>query len=444
MKKSILFGFLLFFCAQVIYGQEGFHFDTNKNKITIPFQFINNLIIIPVTVNGVSMNFLLDTGVEETVLFSLDDTNEVSFSKLEKIKIRGLGSNADFDGFKSVHNNLVINNYIDLNHDIYLVLDQNITISSQVGFPVNGILGYHFFKNHMVKINYATTTITIFRNAVKGLKHVRRNYVKMPLELINNKPYIIGTSSFEGQQSSFSAKFLLDTGNCDALWFFKQNDSRINIPKKTIEDFLGIGFSGEIFGKRGKIMGLELSKFKFSNPIAAFPDTIATCNLDKNIGRIGSIGSEIIRRFTMVLNYKANEVYFKKNHHFDDPFHFNMSGIEIQHKGLQWISSSYEDNPTLSNNLFKSSGEKIINNLKYRFELKPIYVITNIRKNSPAAIAGLQKEDIIVTIDKKNAYNFTLQEINELLKSEEGKLIEIEIDRNGKTLKFKIQLQEVY
>ena len=70
--------------------------------------------------------------------------------------------------------------------------------------------------------------------------------------------------------------------------------------------------------------------------------------------------------------------------------------------------------------------------------------ITNIRKNSPAAIAGLQKEDIIVTIDKKNAYNFTLQEINELLKSEEGKLIEIEIDRNGKTLKFKIQLQEVY
>ncbi len=431
-------------CAQIVSGQEGFHFDTNKNTISIPFQLINNVIIIPVTVNGVSMNFLLDTGVEDTVLFSLDDTNEVSFSQLEKIKIRGLGSNDSFVGYKSMHNNVMINRYTDTNHDIYLVLDQNITIAAQIGFPVNGILGYHFFKNHVVKINYVTTTITVYRDAVKGLKRVHKNYVKFPIELINNKPYIVCKSSFEDQQSPVISKLLLDTGNCDALWFFKQNNERIIIPKKNIEDYLGSGFSGEIYGKRGKIKELELSIFKFSNPIAAFPDSIATSNLDKNTGRIGSVGSEIMRRFTVVLNYSANEVYFKKNHHFDDSFHSNMSGIEIQHKGLQWINSSYEENPALSNNLFNGSGEKIINNLKYRFELKPVYVITNIRKNSPAAIAGLQKEDVIVAINKKNAFNFTLQEINELLKSEEGRIIEFEIERNEIKLSFRIELQDVY
>lgn len=444
MNRLILLGSFLFFWMQIVCGQEGFHFDTKKNKITIPFQLINNLIIIPVSVNGVSMNFLLDTGVEDTVLFSLDDTNEVSFSKLEKIKIRGLGGNDSFYAYKSTNNTLVINNYKDSNHDIYLVLDQNINISSQIGIPVNGILGYYFFKNHMVKINYTTSKITIYREVVNRLKRMNKNYTKLPLELINNKPYIICSSSFEEQQIPITSKLLLDTGNSDALWLFKQNNNHISIPKKHIEDFLGIGLSGEIYGKRGKIKSLEVDKFKFLRPTVAFPDTIATFNLDNNNDRIGSIGSEIIRRFTVVFNYKANEVYFKINHHFEDPFHGNMSGIEIQHKGLQWITTSYEDNPTISNNLFKANGEKISNNLKYRFELKPVYLVTNIRKNSPAAIAGIQKEDVLVSINNRNAYNFTLQEIKELLKSDEGVIIEIEIERNGNKLKFKIKLEEVY
>ena len=78
--------------------------------------------------------------------------------------------------------------------------------------------------------------------------------------------------------------------------------------------------------------------------MASFPDTLSTTNVDKNIGRGGSIGSDIIRRFTIVLDYKSNRVYLKKNSRFDDPFNINMSGIEIQHKGLQWISEGYEEN----------------------------------------------------------------------------------------------------
>ena len=177
--------------------------------------------------------------------------------------------------------------------------------------------------------------------------------------------------------------------------------------------------------------------------MASFPDTLSTTNVDKNIGRGGSIGSDIIRRFTLVLDYKSNRVYLKKNSQFDDPFNINMSGIEIQHKGLQWISEGYEENPTINNNFYNSNGDKMANNFKYKYELKPIYVITSIRKNSPGDSAGLQKEDVIVKIDGKNGYNFSLQQINELLKSEEGKIVEFEIDRKGKIMKFKIQLKDV-
>jgi S1-C subfamily serine protease len=119
------------------------------------------------------------------------------------------------------------------------------------------------------------------------------------------------------------------------------------------------------------------------------------------------------------------------------------TGVEVQHQGLQWITEAYKSNTVVNNNLFDANGNKLENNLKYRFELKPIYVIANVRKDSPAAIAGLQKEDVIITINNQNGYNFTLEKINELLKSEEGKSIEFEIERKGRIRKFKFQLKNI-
>ena len=71
--------FLLFFLGQYTNrAQEGFQFLANQTQVEIPFQLINNLIFVPITVNGIELNFLLDTGVEETLLFSLDDKKELN------------------------------------------------------------------------------------------------------------------------------------------------------------------------------------------------------------------------------------------------------------------------------------------------------------------------------------------------------------------------------
>lgn len=439
MKLKYIF-IIVFFISNSLLAQDNFNFETSKNKITIPFQFINNLIIISVNVNGTSLNFLLDTGVEDTILFSLDETDEISFTQIEKIKIRGFGTNESFDGYKSKKNKLSVNNYTDTNHTIYLVLDKNINISSQIGIPVNGIIGYHFFKNNLVKINYRSKKITIYNNSEKELKKIEKSYEKIPLHLIQGKPYINTVSMFESK--SLETKLLIDTGSSDAIWLFQRNEKDI-IPKNNFDDFLGRGFSGEVYGKRGRIKSLNINNFKFIKPLVSFPDIVATVDIDNIDGRLGSIGSEIMRRFTVYFHYKSNFIYLKKNANFNNPFNFNMSGIEIQHQGLQWIKNSYEDNPAINNNLFDANGDKIPNNLKYKFVLKPIYIIGNIRKNSPADEVGLLKEDLIVKINNKEGYSFTLQEINDLLKSEEGKTIEFEINRKGKIMKFKFQLKSM-
>ena len=70
MKKRVSVFFILF-CVWPIFAQDGFQFAENVNKVTVPFKLINNLVFIPIKVNGIELNFLLDSGVEETILFSL-------------------------------------------------------------------------------------------------------------------------------------------------------------------------------------------------------------------------------------------------------------------------------------------------------------------------------------------------------------------------------------
>ncbi len=434
--------YILFF-FQILNAQNGFQLTGNTRKVSIPFELVNNLIIIPIQVNGTKLNFLLDTGVSETIIFSLDDAGEVIFNQSQTIKMKGFGKKEDFDAYRCRNNKLAIKDYIDVNHTIYLVLDQEINISSQVGIPVNGIIGYHFFKNNPIKINYASKRLTILQGTKKQMDKMDKSYSKIPISFFENKPYLQSIATFEVNNEKLNSKLLIDTGNSDALWLFKERDDAIKIPVKYIDDFLGRGLNGDVFGKRGRIKLFEIDKYKIENPITSFPDSVITSSINLAENRVGSVGNEIMKRFNVIFDYNSNILYLKKNSDFNTPFLFNMSGIEVQHQGLQWIKESYENNPAISNNVYDGNGEKVKNNLQFKFELKPVFVISNIRKNSPAEACGLLRNDVLVKINSTEATNLKLQEINDLLKSEEDKNIKIEVERKGQILRFKFQLKSI-
>ena len=154
---------LFFFLFFSFYGfsQSEFQIKNLKKKVVVPFKFINNLIFIPVTINGEELTLLLDTGVEQTLIFSLDDKDEVKLFDVEKLKLIGLGGKDAIDSYKSSKNRVEINDFVDYNHEIYIVLYQEFNFSSHVGIPVNGIIGYNFFKNHIVEIDYDRKKIIV-------------------------------------------------------------------------------------------------------------------------------------------------------------------------------------------------------------------------------------------------------------------------------------------
>lgn len=439
MKKYLLwfFGLLACFSTQ---AQDDFMISSHSSKIVIPFKLINNLIFIPIKVNGVELNFLLDSGVEETILFSMEEKQEVRFNNVEKIKLRGLGSEEEIEGLKSTNNILETHGLKSENHLLFIILDQSFNLSSHIGIPVNGIIGYKFFKHNLVEINYLKKKITVYQDTKNIREKFQKKFKAVPITIERSKPYVLAKAIVDSAQ--IDAKLLIDIGNSDAFWIFE--NKKIKLPTKNFPDFLGKGFSGDIEGHRAKIEKFSIDEFDFKKPIVSFPDSTSIRNVKMVPGRIGSVGGEVLKRFTVVLDYADKKMYLKKNSKFKEPFSYNKSGITVQHHGLQWVQETVHLQTVQVVSSLKESEEANTNedNFRYKFSLKPIYEIVNIRKKSAAEKCGLKQGDIIVRINNIVPYKYTLQQINNLLKSEDDIWITLEVERNSLILKFKFRLED--
>ncbi|MCD0472423.1 PDZ domain-containing protein [Flavobacterium sp. JAS] len=439
MRKyfMLFFGLLASFLAN---AQGDFLIQNNSKKVTIPFKLINNLIFIPIKVNGVELNFLLDSGVEETILFSMEEKQEVSFNNVEKIKLRGLGSEQEIEGLKSTNNTLETHGLRSNNHMVFIILDQGFNLSSHIGIPVNGIIGYKFFKNNLIEVNYQKKKIIVHFNNEEFKNKLEKKFKSIPITIERSKPYINTTATVDDVE--IPAKLLIDIGNSDAFWIFE--NKKIKLPKKNFPDFLGKGFSGDIEGHRAKIDKFTIDEFSFKRPIVSFPDSVSVRNVKMVPGRIGSVGGEVLKRFTVVLDYADKKVYLKKNSKFSEPFTYNKSGIVLQHNGLQWVQETVHlETIQVANSASEmETNAKRDGDFRYKFLLKPIYEIVNVRKESPAEKCGLQKGDVIVSINNIKPYKYTLQQINNLLKSEDDLWINLEIERNSLVLKFRFKLED--
>lgn len=439
MKKYTVLFFGLFL-PFLLFSQGGFFLQNNSSKAVIPFKLINNLVFIPIKVNGIELNFLLDSGVEETILFSMEDKQEVSFNNIEKIKLRGLGSEDEIEGLKSTKNILETHGLKSSDHMVFIILDQSFNLSSHIGIPVNGIIGHKFFRNNFVEINYQKKKIIVHTRSDKFQEKLNKKYKMIPITIERSKPYLVTTATVNNVE--IPAKLLIDVGNSDAFWIFENNT--IKLPSKNFPDFLGKGFSGDIEGHRAKIDKFAIDEFEFKKPIVSFPDSISIRNVKMVPGRIGSIGGEILKRFNVVFDYTDKKMYLKKNAKYSEPFTYNKSGITVQHHGLQWVQETVRLEMVRVSTTVEDLQDKNKNNndFRYKFALKPIYEIVNVRKNSAAEKSGLMKGDIIVSINRTQPYRYTLQQINNLLKSEEDVWITLEVERNSVVLKFRFKLED--
>ena len=161
---------------------------------------------------------------------------------------------------------------------------------------------------------------------------------------------------------------------------------------------MGVGLGGKINGSIGRISSIKLGRYELKNVLTSFPnyDDVAAKAQQKQ--RTGNLGADILKKFTVVFDYQENAMYLKKNNYFREAFEHDMSGMEIYVDDRQF------------NRVF----------------------ISRVEPSSPAEKAGILANDEILSINFLGIENYSFDSIINLLKSENGRTILIEFERNDK------------
>ena len=388
---------------------NGFSFERpNKKFLTLKFKLVNNLIVIPVRINGSdTLHFILDSGVENMLITELNIGDKLQVDYIKEVQLSGLGAGETLLAYASPNNNFNISGIIGHHQDLLILKEDIFHLSSRFGMRIHGIMGYGIFADFIVKVNYENSTIT-FYNKKKYKYKPHKKDISIPIEIIDSKPYI--WAKIEQDSTEVPVKLLIDTGGGHAIWLDVSSHDKLQIPEKKKQAYLGKGMRGDITGYLGRSSKLILKDIELEKVTTAFPDSTSIATVRGQGERNGSLGSEVLRRFHVTMNYSNNTMILRPNRNFKAEFNYNMAGIELS-------------TPVPG---------------------AAIYLISNIEEDSPVADLDIKKNDQIVSINGKNINDFTIHQIYELFRSKEGRKIEIRLRRNGdvfdeRTIKFRLE-----
>jgi len=399
---------------------------------------INNLIVIPLVVNGKELFFILDSGVSKTILFNISNNDSIGLKNVKKVQLQGLGKGESVAALLSYKNNVSIKSIVHSNETIYVILKDYFDLSGKMGKTIHGIIGYNIFSNFIIKVNYKTKKIIFYNPENYTYKKCKKCEI-FPILMYRRKPYIDVKVQLDtiGRKLT-DVKLLIDSGGSDAIWLFENTKEEIKTPKLFFNDILGEGISGVIYGNRSRIPKIILGSFELKNPTVSFLDSLSSKNARNFKERNGSIGTEILKRFIVWFDYPNKKIMLKKNASFLKEFNYNMSGLDIVYNGKQLVKEVKSDISKYK--LSDKNSVTFFTDFSYKF--KPSYKIKTVVKNSSADKAGLKAGDLIIRINKKSAHTYKLNDIINEFSGKANKKIQIKIKRYGEEMTFKFRLEK--
>jgi len=398
--------------------------------------------VIPLEVNGTELSFILDSGVSKPLLFNLTEQDSIQINKVSEVTIRGLGDGEPIQALSSRNNNFRIGSAMNPSQELYVVLDESLNFSPSLGVPVHGIIGYDLFRDFVVEINYNSQHVKFHNPELYNAKQHKKSQT-LPLKIRNRKAYVDGAVVLDDSKE-IPVRMLLDTGSSDAVWLFE--NETIGIPDKNYDDFLGRGLGGDIFGKRTKVRSIKIGDFIIEDAKTAFPDRASLSGIQNLGNRNGSLGGEVLKRFNFVFDYRNKRITLRKNGNFKTPFHYNLSGIDLQHNGVRYVTESIADaSGIVIQNQSKTYGNvQILMENQTRLSLVPEIIVSGIRAGSPAEDAGLQEGDVILAVNGKSVHTYKLQQILQMLNEKKGKRVRVLIERANSDKLFTFVLKDVF
>ncbi|BDX08023.1 hypothetical protein [Planctobacterium marinum] len=255
----------------------------------IPFRLLNNHILLPVKVNGKSMEFVLDTSAQHTHLLT-SEHSQATEAEVDSVAIGNLPIPLHKTDSKHPHNN----------YHSYIA----------------GIVGQDLFKHKILEINYDTQRITLHppRLFDKGIKSANEHWSTMPLKT-KGQQWIIEMPLTLGKQSQYF-EFALDTGfNQDFLFSKEELGEALTPLYSYITPYLDVDGHQEfeVYPLDRTYLGAHAIIWPLINtPLNDVPDKQIS-----NVHPIGKVGNAVLSRFNLIIDVQRDTLYYQENqrHH---------------------------------------------------------------------------------------------------------------------------------
>jgi hypothetical protein len=411
MKKNAVLCFLLLFLlvmSKELKAQTGFNLVNNQKHVDIPFEYVNNFILITIQVNHtLPLKFIFDSGAEHSILSKRELANILKLDFEREFRVMGSDLKTELVAYLARKVHLEIDEKaISLKEDILVLEEDYFRFEEFSGIEAHGILAANIFSKFIIKINYQTKTISLYDRAF--FKGVGEDFSPIPIEVFRNKIYL-NTQLQVLRDSVANVKLLIDTGAGLPLLLFTNTHAQLRPPQNAIAGNIGMGLGGFLEGFNGRIQQLKIGGFEQNQVVSQF-QYLDTLNIGEHINhRNGLIGNLILSRFIVYIDYEKELIWLKPTKYYSKDFDFDRSGLSIIVSGKNLNS----------------------------------FLIQHILPKSPADEIGIKKGDKIMSIGFLSTRLLKLEDILQKLQKKSGKKIRIVIKRDGKRMVKHLVLRDL-
>jgi len=396
LKLALLFMLLPSFTV----GQTTFLLQEATRPVKVPFTYQNNFIILKVYMQGLPLQFIVDTGAEHTILFQKEVSDLLGLEYERRVRLMGSDMSQEVYGYTSSKVPIRLDAAGMVTTNLIILEDDFINLDQIAGVRINGILGSNVLRDFVVTFDYQKSIMTISKP--EHFKGPGKGYEEIPISLIRNKPYVEANLKLAGQEM-FPSNLLLDTGASLALLLYASPTNKVVIPEEYISGKLGLGLGGELLGYMGRMEYLEFGSFRFDNMVSNFQDLSELDTSFFRLNRNGILGNVILGRFSFVLHYPESKMYLKPNKYFKKRIRNDKSGLILLY-----------------------SGDNLLD-----------LVVLDVVSGSPADLAGIQRGDKILKFQGLSARFFSMDS------GKEGKRIRLRIEREGEKVRKEFKLRRM-
>ncbi len=407
MKNAVLLLFLALCLAKVGQTQP---LSEKRQRIDIPFELENDLIVIKITFNQMlPLRFIFDTGAEFTILTKREFSDLLGIEYSREVNIMGADMSTPLKAYLARNIQINMGKFSLPRHDMLVLQEDYFRFEEFTGVEVHGIIGANLFGSYVVKIDYQKRVLSLIHPIYFDRPNDEK-YLSVPIEIYNNKPYLNTSVKLNGSDPAIRVRMLIDTGASIALLLHNNTHPQLRLPETTIPGNIGKGLGGIIEGSMGRIHQAQMGKYRLNNIVSNFQDINASLDTSYLNGRNGIIGNIALKRFHMIIDYPRERMYLRTNRYYKKRFRYDRSGMSLMAGGAQ---------------------------------LNQFYV-NRVIEGSPAYEAGIREGDRIIRINGIPASFYTLRGITRRFQGKIGKRMKVVLRRDGKKMKMRFRLRDLF